>query len=212
MDYPSNSHKAREGDAAPREDKKVEKIVVGEVTRRKQPLSRRLAETFVGGDARSVWSYVVFDVLVPAAKDMIADAGSQAIERTLFGDSRPSGRRPGRRGGSPSGYVSYNQFSRRDSERADPRGRDLDRRARANHDFDDIILATRAEANEVIDRLYDLIAQYDQATVADLYELVGITANHVDQKWGWTEMHGVAATRMRNGSFLLDLPRPEPLR
>lgn len=209
MDYPSNSQRAREDDESPREDKKVDKVITGEVTRRKPPLSKRLADTFIGGDARGVWGYVLLEVLVPAAKDMVADATSQAVERTLFGDSRGGRRRPSQRSGPQNGYVSYNSFSRRDAERADPRDR-MSRRARTTHDFDEIILATRPEALEVIDRLFDLVNQYQQATVADLYDLVGITHNFQDQKWGWTDIRGAGATRVRDG-FLLDLPRPEPL-
>jgi hypothetical protein len=211
MDYPSNSRKEREQEDSTREDKKVDKVVTGGVTRRKQPLGKRLTETFVGGDAKSVWGYVLFDVLVPAAKDMVADAGSQAIERFLFGETRAGSRRPGaRRGGSPNGYVSYNNFSRRDADRADPRNRDFSRRARSSHDFDEILLETRVEANEVIDKMFDLVSQYDQVTVADLYDLVGISASFQDQKWGWTDIRGAGATKVRGG-YLLDLPRPEPL-
>lgn len=210
MDYPSNSREPREANEVPRGDKKIDKVVVGEVTRRKQPLGKRLADTFIGGDARGVWGYVLLEVLVPAAKDMVADATSQAVERTLFGESRGGRRRPSQRTGSgQNGYVSYNNFSRRDAERADPRER-MSRRARSSHDFDEIILATRPEALEVIDRLFDLVSTYQQATVADLYDLVGITHNFQDQKWGWTDIRGAGATRIRDG-YLLDLPRPEPL-
>ena len=86
----------------------------------------------------------------------------------------------------------------------------MSRRARASHDFDEIILASRVEAEEVIDRLFDLVSRYESATVADLYEMVGVTGNFTDDKWGWTNIRGAGVTRVRNG-FLLDLPRPEPL-
>jgi hypothetical protein len=82
--------------------------------------------------------------------------------------------------------------------------------ARRNHDFDEIVLATRAEANEVIDRLFDLISKYEQATVSDLYDLVGLEAKFTDEKWGWRDMRGVQAVRV-GGGYLLDLPRPEQL-
>ena len=78
------------------------------------------------------------------------------------------------------------------------------------HDFNEIILGTRVEAEEVIDRLFDLLSKYDNASVADLYELVGITANFTDEKWGWTDLRGASVAKVRNG-YLLDLPRPEPL-
>lgn len=208
-EFPGNASKA-EKEPDP-DSKNVEKVVTGEVVRRKKPLGKRIKEIFVGGDARSVGNYVMFDVLVPAAKDTIADIVSQGIERMLFGEARSTSRRTGFRpsGGSP-GYVSYNRFSpSQPTRREEPRAQ-ISRRARASHDFDEIILSTRIEAEEVIDRLFDLVARYETATVADLYELVGVTGNYTDDKWGWTDIRGAGVTRVRNG-YLLDLPRPEPL-
>ena len=86
----------------------------------------------------------------------------------------------------------------------------MSRRAKATHNFDEIILATRHEAEEVIDRLFDLISRYETATVADLYELVGEDRSYTDDKWGWTDIRGAGVQRVRNG-YLLNLPRPEPL-
>ncbi len=205
-EFPSNSHKSKEPEA-PREPK-VQKVVEGTVERRKTPLGRRLAETFMGGDAKSVSRYVVLDVLLPAAKDMVADAVSQGIERMLFGEVRSVGRRTGTRPSGSNGYVSYNRFSGPSGRREEPR--QMTDRARARFEFDDIILPTRVEAEEVINQLFLLIQKYDAVTVADLYDSVGITPKYTDEKWGWTDLRGLGATRVRNG-YLLDLTRPEPL-
>lgn len=218
MDYPSNSNKDRESDSKPAsrkseqpEDKKIERVTSGDAIRRKQPLGKRFKETFVGGDTKGVVSYVVLDVLIPAAKDMIVDATNGGIERMLFGDTR-SGRR-GRNRGS-NGYVSYNRYGSGSSrppwspDREEPRN--LSRRSRASHDFDEIIVETRGEAEEVIDKLFELISRYEQATVSDLYELTGVKGNYTDEKWGWTNFRGAGVSRVRNG-YLLDLPKPELL-
>lgn len=212
-EFPANSRNPKVGRVT-KDEKVVEKVVTGTVARRKKPLSKRLAEVFVADDAQSVGSYILFDVLIPAAKDVIADVVSQSIERTLFGGARSASRRTGLRPGGSSGHVSYNRYSstppwNRDRRDEPPRG-NISRKARGSHDFDEIILATRVEANEVIDRLFDLVSQYDQATVADLYELVGISGNFTDEKWGWTDIRGAGVTRISNG-YLLDLPKPEPL-
>lgn len=215
--FPSNSHKAKESEDVQPEPKKIEQVATGEVVRRKKPLGKRFAETFVGGDAKGVAAYVVFDVLVPAAKDMAADAVSQGIERMLFGEARSTSRRTGARPGSGSnGYVSYNRFGSSGSsakfnghDREEP-SRGISRRGRASHDFDEIILATRIEAETVIERLFELIERYGIATVSDLYDLVGITGNYTDANWGWSDMRGADTTRVRNG-YLLDLPKPEPV-
>jgi hypothetical protein len=86
----------------------------------------------------------------------------------------------------------------------------MSQRGRAKHDFDEIVLDQRAEAEEVIDRLYDVVSRYEQATVADLYDLVGLSSTHTDHKWGWTDLRGSGVSRIRDG-YLLDLPDPEPL-
>ena len=58
--------------------------------------------------------------------------------------------------------------------------------------------------------LFTLIERYQSATVADLYELVGVQGSYTDDKWGWVDIRGAGITRVRNG-YLLDLPRPQPL-
>ncbi|QPL14704.1 hypothetical protein SEA_SCHWARTZ33_59 [Gordonia phage Schwartz33] len=188
--------------------KKVERITVNEVVRRKKPLGKRFTENFMGGDAQSVGAYIVTDVLLPAAKDMVADAVSQGIEKMLFGEARTVRSRPaGNRGtGGATTHVSYNRYSGNSQTRpATPAA--MSARARATHDFDEIILSTRAEAEEVIDNLFTLVSDYDMATVSDLYGMVGQTGNYTDEKWGWTDLRGTSVTRVKGG-YLLDLPRP----
>ena len=209
--FPGNSRSTRE---QPDEVKKVERVTTGDVIRRKPPLGRRFKDMFVSGDAQSVGGYVLMDILLPAIKDTIADMVSQGIERMLFGEARSSSRRTGNRPSS-GGYVSYNRYasstpwrSGREDRREEPRRERV--KPRGPHNFDDVILATRAEANEVIDRMFDMVSQYQQVTVADLYELVGISGNFTDVEWGWTDIRGAGVTRINNG-YLLDLPRPEPL-
>ena len=215
MDYPNNSHQAKESKITVSNEeetpKKVEKVIEGTVLRRKKPLSKRFSEMFIGGDSRTVSAYLFYDVLMPAAKDTIADVMTQGVERMLFGETRSTSRRAGNRRGN-SGYVSYNRYSAStppwEPRRDEPRS--PSRRSRATHNFDEIILSTRVEAEEVIDRLFDLVARYESATVADLYELAGVTGSYTDDKWGWTDIRGAGVTRVRNG-YLLDIPKPEPL-
>lgn len=71
-------------------------------------------------------------------------------------------------------------------------------------------MESRPEAETVLDNLYDILNKYDVVSVSDLYELVGITPQHTDQKWGWTTLQGAGVSRMRDG-YLLNLPEPQPL-
>lgn len=215
-EFPSNSN-APNVQAKGKAKKKVDKVVVGEVIQRKKPLFKRFKETFTGDDTRSVISFIFFDVLIPSAKDMVADAVSQGVERKLFGEVRSSSRRGGYRPPGifgNAGYSAYNRMSQGASSlRPDPRSaRAPSHRGRIQqHTFDEIILGTRAEAVEVIDSLIAIIAQYEVATVADLYELVGVTGgDFIEEKWGWTDLRGADVQRINEG-YLLNLPRPEPL-
>lgn len=209
--YPGNSKKDR---ATSSEPKRVDKVVSGEVQFRKKPLGRRILETFFGSaDSAGVWGYVVHEVLVPAAKDMVSDAVTGGIERTLYGDVRPRSRRAG--GPSYASYRNYNTISsgpigaRRERDR-DDRLEEITNRARASNDKGQAIVPTRAEAQEVLDGLYRLIEEYDVATVADLCGLLGVTSQFTDEKYGWLDLRPYDIRRTQGG-YLIDLPRPRPL-
>lgn len=199
-DFPSNSHKAREKKDEP---KKIEKIIQGSVVKKKKPLSKRVVETFLGDDVGSVSSYILYDVLIPAAKTTISDMVSSGIEMLLFGEAK--GARTRRDKGRS--YVSYNNYYNKGDryERREPSLRN-----RSRHNFDDIILDSRGEAEEVLSHLVDLVDDYGMASVADLYDLVGITSNFTDNKYGWTNLSSASVSRVRDG-YLIDLPRAMPL-
>ena len=198
MDFPSNDHKNREKKEEP---KKIEKVVTGKVVTRKKPLGKRILETFVGEDVGNVYSYVLYDVLIPAAKSMIYDSVKGGLEMRLFGEKQ--GSRTRRDQGRS--YVSYNNYS--DSRRPSDR-REMTHQNRARHNFEEIILDSRGEAEEVLSHLVDLIVDYGQATVSDLYDLVGIAENFTDRRYGWVDLrHASVGGRTRDG-YLLNLPKP----
>lgn len=201
-EFPPNS------DASKRkpEERDIKRVTSDAPARRRKPLRKQLSKTFVAGDARSAFQYVVLDVLIPAAKDMIADAGREGIDRFIFGESRRRGSTPPQAG--PTGYVSYNRYS--PTSRQSSSQRAMSRQARAQHNFDEIVLSERVEAESVIDQLYEVVSRYGVVSVADLYAMVGISSTHVDNRWGWQDLHGAGVSRVRGG-FLLDLPEPEPL-
>jgi hypothetical protein len=175
----------------------VAKVISGTVVTRKKSFGKRFIETFVGEDVDSVMGYIIHDVLIPAAKSTIADVVKGGIEMLLFGDRKGS-RTERDRGRS---YVSYNNYSNRDRDR-----RDYGNRNRSRHNFDDIILQTRGEAEEVLSNLVDLVDDYGQATVGDLYDLVGLKEDYTDRKYGWTNLSSSSVSRVREG-YALNLPR-----
>lgn len=192
-EYKSNSHRSKEIE---REEKKVERVVKGQVKSKKK---NKFADTFISEDAASVKEYIIFDVLIPAAKNAISDMVTTGIQMMLYGEVRGTSKSKGSK-------VSYSKYY------DDRRDRDYDRRSRtrSGYDYDEIILESRAEAEEVLNSMDDLLERYGLVSVADLYDLVGITGNYTDNKYGWTNLRHASVQRLRDG-YLLKLPRAIPL-
>ena len=193
--YQPNSHKFKEEQ---REKKKVEKVVNGTV-KTKPNTARKFTNIFISEDVSSVKSYIFMDVLVPAIKKAVSDIVRDGIDMLLYGESK------GRKNSTNASYVSYRSYSDRD--RRDDRGGS---RSRIGYNFDDIILESRGEAEEVLTRMDELIDTYGIVSVADLYDLVGITGNYTDNKYGWTNIRNAEPVRVRNG-YILKLPKALPI-
>jgi hypothetical protein len=205
-EFPPNSDVSKREE----DDKGIERVTTGETVRRKKPLRKKFSEVFIAGSAKTAVGYALWEVLLPAAKDTVVEVITQGVEKLFFGDSRRRGTPPPQSG--PTGYVSYNRYSgpMGGSRMMTSAQRVMSRQARARHDFDEIVLESRTDAEEVIDRLFDLVSRYESATVSDLYELVGLSSSHTDHKWGWTDIRGAGVSRSRDG-YVLDLPEPVPL-
>lgn len=201
VDFPSNA-RSKKKQPVRVEDKKVEKVIRGTAVKRKKPLGKKFAETFLGDDLESVSSYIIHDVLIPAAKSTISDMVQGGIEMLLFGEKQGSRTR---RDGNRS-YVSYNSYSSRRPDTRDSGRREVSSRNRAKHNFDEIVLDSRGEAEEVLSCLVDMVIDYGEATVADLYDMVGVTGNFTDNKYGWTDLSSASVSRVREG-YLLNLPK-----
>lgn len=176
---------------------KVEKIIKGTVKSKKKS---GLAKLFLSDDAVDVKSYVVFEVLIPGIKAAISDIVTNGIDMLLYGETSK-----GRKSSSKSSRISYRSYYDRED-----RNRDRYRR-NTGYSYDDIILETSAEANDVINRLEELIDVYEMASVADLYDLVGISGQYTDNNYGWTDLRSATYSPVRGG-YLLKLPRAIPLK
>lgn len=191
-------------------DRDITPVTTTGAKRKKKSMRKQFQETFIAGDAKSAVQYMIFDIALPAAQDLFLESFIGGVEKLVRGDSyRRRGSTPPQSG--PAGNVQYNyqRVSMGPSRLSSPQ-RAISRQARARHNFDEIVLDQRAQAEEVIDRLFDLVSRYESASVADLYDLVGLSSNHTDQKWGWVDLQGAGVSRVRGG-YLLDLPEPEPL-
>lgn len=189
-EYKSNSHKSRA--EAAKQERKVEKVVTGTVKAKKKGGLHKFTDVFISEDANNVKSYIFTDVLVPTIKKTILDV----VEMMLYGET-------GKKKNSNASRISYRDYyneDRRSRERVS---------TRSGYDFDDIILDNRGEAEDVLSRMDELIETYGLVSVADFYDLVGITGNYTDNKYGWTDIRSANVIRVRDG-YMIKLPRALP--
>ena len=173
--------------------KKVEKVVTGTVKIRKKSLFSKIWHSMVQGDMNSIARYIYEDVLIPTFKKSVQDS----VDILLYGEGGKSKR-------GPSSRISYNSiYDDRRSSKREPR-------FSPGYDFDEIILETRGEAEEILAKLDEIIDAYGVATVLDFYDMLELTGRHTDNKYGWTDLKSAKVDRVRGG-FVIRFPRALPI-
>lgn len=188
-----------------KEDRVEQKPVVkGNVKIKKEPLSRKFSDVFLSDSIDNVKSYVIFDVVVPAIKDLIVSMVTNGTEMLVNG--RSGGNR-----GSNRGRTDYNaRFTRGNNighNEGPIRGNPRDR-----YSYNDIIFDSRGDAREVLDCMFDILDRFKMVSIADFYELAHAEEceKYTDRKYGWFELSSADITRDRDG-YRINLPRPELL-
>lgn len=196
-DYKPNSHKYKREQQEAVSDKRVERVINGPVKTQKQSGLHNF-----GDDVKRVVEHVCKNMLIPGAKKILYDMFSGGLSMFLFGD-----RGAGTTNNTVAGRVSYRNYY--DPSYDTPRTVDSMRTAPA-YSYDNIVFSTRTEAVEVLSRMDECIAKYKMVRVADLYDLVGITGNFTDNKYGWTNIASADVVPV-NGGFMIRLPKALPI-
>lgn len=206
-EFPPNSNNVLKGaPETPPEKKQLGAVVTSKAVQRKKPLGLRIKEMFFGGDGKGVVRYIASDVLLPALKNLIVEASEQGIKRAVYGDSSPR-----RRMEPTRSRVSYQS----PVYRQDPRTRAMlpdqpPYSPTVARDAGQVIIATRQEAERVLDCMVEVVDQYGAASLADLYSLCDLPSSPIDNKWGWDNLQFAEVKQVRDG-WLINLTRPEPL-
>lgn len=199
-DYKPNSHRSKEQELhEPMPEKRTEKVVTGNVKQRKKSGLAKAGSIFVPGDVESVKSYILMDVLVPSIKRAISDIVCNGINMLLGEPSRG-------KSGSPGAKVAYRQYYQDRDERPSYNRP----RVQAQYSYDDIVFETRGDAEEVLYRMEELLERFDVVSVADLFDMAGISCQYTDNKYGWTDLRNAHVEHVRDG-YIISLPRATSL-
>ena len=202
--FPSNSH----NEIIPQEEPK--KIINKGVTTGKRIVKQKSwADTFLNGTLKVVGAYILFDILIPAAKNTVFDIIKNGADMMLFGEGSRDRRHS--RDGTIGTRVSYERYYDRDRDRAryDDR-RDSRDYNRSSFHSDDVLLPSREAANDVLDAMQDILDKYNAISVSDFLELVNLPDEYTDRGFGWTNLSRAEVQRVRDG-YIIDLPSPRAL-
>lgn len=191
-----NSHKYKAEQQLAVERKKVDKVISGNAHVRKKSGLAKMADVFMPEDIHSIKSYFFTEIVAPAIIDGLYEIGMKGLG-ALFGRSE-KGRK------SSGSYTSYRKYY------DDPRDRREVDRVSTRYNLDDIVLASRSDAEMVLRQMDDIIDSYGSVSVGDLFDLVDISHNYTDNKYGWKSIRNAEVIRVRDG-YALRLPKALPL-
>lgn len=200
--FPGNSNKSKEPKNATPERPTLARVTRTDAKLRERTMGDKAKGFFTGPRVKGALLTIASVVILPALKDLAEDAITTAIRGAFNGGDYEQARR---RSSSSQQVINYNGMSKKDSGR-----RELSHRARATHDFSELVLQNRAEGDKILNDLQDVIDQYGSTTVKDMYDLAGVSGSFTDGQWGWYDLRGCRVVPTRGG-YALVMTKPEPI-
>lgn len=197
-EYTPNSHKYREEQRELRqteEESPVKKTIKHGASFKKKTRAEKLADVFIAEDVASVKSYVWEKVIVPKVKDLIFLIVTEGANMLLLGGAGKV-----QKSASESRTVYTRYYG--DEKREKP----SDDRQRSAYDYRGIIFDDRSDAEEVLDMMNEIIDHDGAVSVADLYEMLRMSSNYTDRRYGWDDLRTARIIR-ENNAYTLKLPR-----
>ena len=153
-EYKGNSHREK------KEEKTAHKVISGKAKVGGKPRGN-IFDLFIAEDAGSIRDYLIMDVIVPAIRDTLVDIIISGVKMTFYGET-------GNVKKSGSSRTSYSDYYERGEKKTE----------RGGKAFNYITLDSRTDAEDVLVAMDELIDCYGKASVADLYEAVGIDGDY----------------------------------
>lgn len=141
---------------------------------------------------KSIKSYVIEDVVIPYAKNILSDA----FNAMLYGSNGRSSRTPVSRLNQTTSYQRYYEQPKKTPTVNSSEG----------YDVDNMIFRNYTDADKVLDGLRDICREYDMASVGDLKMLLGDSTTPSDYNWGWDNLDGASIARTKDG-YMIRMPR-----
>ena len=211
-DFPSNANGPKEELSAP-PSKVAPRSLKGTAHRKKSSVFNDIKDEFISEDAPRVGSYILYDVLLPALKDLILDIAHGAIDMAMGGGGRGYGRNNGRSSISFTPYNRYYYDDDRAYRKPYGRARDEGRRNRRDPDPSSYTFRRKKDADDMLDYLCDCIDQYGEVEVGRFFDELGedVSGMWNTEQIGWRSLGSAKVLPAGGGEWYIDFPRMKQL-
>lgn len=173
----------------------------------------RIREVFIAEDLGTVKGKVFEGVVVPSIKDFIVNIVTNTVTMIFYGEKavHTKGFTSSFLGGNNK-RVSYSSYFA-SSLNGDNLAKKLAPEMVTS--YSEPLFSTFDEAKECLNDLVEMLDNYPQVTVSDLYSHEAVAKNgykneNVFNKWGWKKLGNAHVSATPNG-YTLNLPRPKYL-
>ena len=207
-EYKSNSHKSKEHrQEAKKEElsvkkKRFEPVISGGAKLQKKSGLRKIADTFIAEDFKTVKDYLWSDIAVPKLKQLLFDMVVNGAAKTFGVQDRRN----------QSVNTANPPYRRYYDERNNQRNLESVRYGYQQNaaNYDDIIFSTRGDAELVLETMEEAVSVYGFVTILGMYDMAGCDCTmmpHTYDKYGWTNLKQAKVERTQDGWYIR-LPRP----
>jgi hypothetical protein len=149
---------------------------------------------------RNIANALFDSIVIPAMQSLTEDFVGEAVRMLVRGGKDAS------KGATRGRHTAYHsQYSRRRRRRGGPTGRNV---KRTREVYEDIYFDYREDAEAVLGRMMELIAEYRWATIGDLHALAEMDSNYTHERYGWTDLRRTRVQHTTDG-YLITFPEPE---
>lgn len=153
---------------------------------------------------RDIGNSLFGEIVIPTLKDGLLAFLNEGAERLIRGEPKGTAavRKPKvhrRTYNAPYRNVQRRSTSMSSYERRVPN--------RIQRVFEDIYFETRQDAELVLGKMMEFVAEYGWITVGELHSWLGLPSDYAHENWGWTELHGTRVLFTTEG-YVIDLREP----
>ena len=161
--------------------------------------ARKFLELFIKEDIENVGKYIVEKVVIPNLQTLAHDALDKGIYALFHGINDTPAPKPASNQERSSIYTQWDK-------NATPVVPQSMRPAPTGYTFREYDLATRGDAEIVIDWLEKILENEKKVSIGHYYDMISKGPSQTDWNFGWKDLTGIKAVQNSNGRWEIKFP------